>query len=194
MGRNKEVNMNNILVGVTGGIAAYKAADVISVLVNEGYNVRVVMTEKAKQFITPLTLATLSKGTVYDDASEWNADGVIKHIELAKWLDVMVVVPATANTIVKMSRGIADNLLTSIYIALPQNKKAILFPAMNTKMWENPHVQDALEHLTVLDGDGILWEEPIEGKLACGDVGIGKLPPTKDIIKAIKDVVHQKTT
>jgi phosphopantothenoylcysteine decarboxylase/phosphopantothenate--cysteine ligase len=188
----------NIVVGVTGGIAAYKATDVVSVLSNEGHAVKVVMTENAKRFITPLTLATLSKNPVYDDASEWTPDGVIKHIELARWLDVLAIVPATANTLIKLAQGMADNLLTSIYLALPKDKNVVLVPAMNTNMWDSPRVQGALEHLHpewVFRGilcppieysrARVFLVPPIEGKLACGDTGMGKIAPTRVIIEAI---------
>lgn len=174
--------MPNIILAVTGGIAAYKAADIASVLTAEMYNVKVIMTESAKKFITPLTLATLSKNPVYDDASEWSPDGVIKHIELAKWCDLFVIVPATANTISKIGNGVADNLLTSAYLALPPDKKVLICPAMNTRMWDAKITQENLR-----DGRknrDILYPE--EGRLACGDIGVGKLPSTKKIIDTIK--------
>jgi phosphopantothenoylcysteine decarboxylase len=180
--------MPNIILAVTGGIAAYKAADIASVLANEGYvrcfSVKVIMTESAKKFITPFTLATLSKNPVYDDASEWSADGRIKHIELAKWCDLFVIVPATANTIAKIAQGIADNLLTSTYLALPPEKKVLVCPAMNTQMWYADITKENLR-------DGRVNREilyPEEGRLACGDVGMGKLPNTKKIIEKIKDM------
>jgi phosphopantothenoylcysteine decarboxylase len=131
----------NIILAVTGGIAAYKVADLAGALVKEDFAVKVIMTESAKKFITPLTLSTLSRNPVYDDAMEWAADGPIKHIELAKWCDLFVVVPATANTIAKMAQGIADNLLTSTYLALPDDKNVLVCPAMNTRMWDAKQTQ-----------------------------------------------------
>ncbi len=178
--------MSNFLIGVTGGIAAYKAADVISVLVKEEHKVSVIMTENAKRFITPLTLATLSRNPVYDDSAEWASDGTIKHIELSKWADVFAIVPATANTITKIATGIADNLLTSAYLASfngTHNRGVVICPAMNTHMWEKQYIQN---HLGVLrERFRHLVVPPEEGLLACGDFGMGKLPSTKKIVEAI---------
>lgn len=180
--------MSNILIGVTGGIAAYKVADLIGALYGCGGNqIKVVMTENAKKFITTLTLATLAKGPVFDDASEWASDGIIKHIELAKWSDIFVIVPATAHTIAKISTGIADNLLTSIYLALHgdkvYSKKIIICPAMNTHMFDKKQTQ---QHLDVLSSrSDHLIVQPVEGLLACGDYGIGKLPPTRALVEKI---------
>jgi len=176
--------MSNIIVGVTGSISAYKASSLVSILVNGtdtfgSQQVKVVMTENAKKFITPLTLATLSKNPVYDDASEWRPDGEIKHIELSSWGDILIIAPATANTIVKMSQGIADNLLTSIFLAW-KDKPVFIAPAMNPRMWENNKVQGALRNLSRLAH--II--SPVEGKMACGDTGMGKLASTKSLIEA----------
>lgn len=180
--------MPNIILGVTGGIAAYKAADIASVLANEpGYCVKVIMTEAAKKIITPLTLATLSKNPVYDDAAEWVPDGVIKHIELAKWCDLFVIAPATANTLAKIVHGMADNLLTSAYLALEPTKKVLICPAMNTRMWEAPVTQANLTVITAPHFNGRILL-PEEGRLACGDIGMGKLPNTKKIIEKIKSM------
>jgi phosphopantothenoylcysteine decarboxylase len=190
--------MLNIILGVTGGIAAYKVADLAGALVKEDFTVKIIMTESAKKFITPLTLATLSKNPVYDDVAEWTADGPIKHIELAKWCDLFVVVPATANTIAKMAHGIADNLLTSTYLALPPNKGVLICPAMNTRMWEAEQTKDNLALLKTnkdIDNDGkssnfsIL--QPEEGMLACGDVGMGKLPSVRTIVGTIKSFLEK---
>jgi phosphopantothenoylcysteine decarboxylase len=190
--------MLNIILGVTGGIAAYKVADLAGALVKEDFTVKIIMTESAKKFITPLTLATLSKNPVYDDVAEWTADGPIKHIELAKWCDLFVVVPATANTIAKMAHGMADNLLTSTYLALPPNKGVLICPAMNTRMWEAEQTKDNLALLKTnkdIDNDGkssnfsIL--QPEEGMLACGDVGMGKLPSVRTIVGTIKSFLEK---
>jgi phosphopantothenoylcysteine decarboxylase / phosphopantothenate---cysteine ligase len=178
--------MSKILIGVTGGIAAYKAADIVSVLVQEKHEVKVIMTENAKKFITPLTLATLSKNPVFDDASEWTADGVIKHIELSKWADLFVIVPATANTIQKIALGTADNLLTSAYLAF--ELKVLICPAMNTKMWNKKTNKEYLSLLR-LRGNKVL--DPEVGMLACGDEGMGKLPATRTIIEKIKEILSK---
>jgi phosphopantothenoylcysteine decarboxylase len=180
--------MPRILLGVTGGIAAYKMADLAGALIKYGCEVRVIMTEKAKEFITPLTMAVQSKNPVLDDSSEWVADGSIKHIELGKWLqkpeDMFVIAPATANTIAKLARGLADNLLTSTYLARPKNTTVILFPAMNTKMWENPETQENVTALRTRPFHMVV--DPEVGLLACGDYGIGKLPSVRTIAASIK--------
>ena len=181
--------MPNVILAVTGGIAAYKAADLASVLANEKYfSVKVIMTEAAKKFITPLTLATLSKNPVYDDAAEWAPDGVIKHIELAKWCNLFVVVPATSNTLAKLAQGIADNLLTSTYLALQNQKLVLICPAMNTHMWEDRQTSYNIERIRVKPGFNGQVLLPEEGRLACGDIGMGKLPNTKKIIETIKSM------
>lgn len=181
--------MGNVLLGVTGCIAAYKVADITSALIKGGHEVKIIMTENAKKFITPLTLATMSKNPVYDESTEWatNATG-IKHIELSKWADLFVIVPATANTITKLSLGIADNLLTSTYLAFPLGKNfgsIIICPAMNTNMWEKQHIQDHLKVLSARLCHSIL--QPEQGMLACGDMGMGKLPSTRTIVESIQE-------
>lgn len=177
--------MSNFLLGVTGCIAAYKVADITGGLIKSGHDVKIIVTENAKKFITPLTLASLSGNPVYDESTEWATNGNgIKHIELSKWADVYAIVPATANTITKIAVGIADNLLTSTYLAFPQGAKGIVIcPAMNTNMWEKPWIQ---EHLTTLSKrHRHLVIQPDEGRLACGDIGKGKLPNTREIIEKL---------
>lgn len=203
--------MAKILLGVTGCIAAYKAADLASALIYNGHEVKVIMTEAAKRFITPLTLATMSQHPIYDDSVEWavGPDPTVKHIELAKWCDIFVVCPATANTIAKMRWGIADNLLTSTFLALPkqiveygkpgageitgeitgETTPVLLCPAMNTMMWEDSQTQNNIGHLQTRPKAHILF--PLSGKLACGDVGMGKLPKVPDIVKAIEETLKQ---
>jgi phosphopantothenoylcysteine synthetase/decarboxylase len=179
-----------ILIGVTGGIAAYKVADLASVLVNgkagDKHDVRIIMTENAKKFITPLTLATMSRSEIYDDNVEWQETGMVVHIELAKWADLFVIVPATANTITKLAVGITDNLLTSVYMALPDKVPVLIFPAMNTKMWEKRHFQGNLHDLRIRSGHTVI--DPEVGLLACGDVGMGKLPSVKTITEVITQI------
>jgi phosphopantothenoylcysteine decarboxylase/phosphopantothenate--cysteine ligase len=175
--------MANILIGVTGGIAAYKVADITGALLKHNHTVKIIMTENSKKFITPLTLSTLSKNPAFDDASEWSSDGVIKHIELSKWANIFAIVPATANTIIKIAEGVADNLLTSAYLAF--NKKTVICPAMNTNMWDKPHLQHSLNILRERYNHHVL--NPEVGLLACGDTGMGKLPSTKKIVEFITD-------
>jgi phosphopantothenoylcysteine decarboxylase/phosphopantothenate--cysteine ligase len=142
------------------------------------------MTENAKKFITPLTLATLSTKPVLDDASEWEADGDIKHINLGKWCYMLVIVPATANTMIKLHNGTADNLLTSTYLALPKDRRVVIFPAMNVNMWESTTIQNVAAKLAARYLHKLV--EPSTGTLACGDVGKGKLPSVDTIVKEIE--------
>lgn len=182
----------NIVIGVTGGIAAYKVADLTSVLVNKyNHSVKIVMTDVAKKFVTPLTLAVISKNSVLDNDTEWIPNGQIPHIDLAKWTEIFVICPATANTISKISNGIADNLLTSTYLALPYKTPVILFPAMNTKMWDSTQTQDNLLKLKNTIHHTII--EPEVGLLACGDTGIGKLPSTKTLVESIQNIINNLT-
>lgn len=182
--------MSNILLGVTGGISAYKAADLIGALKKFDHVIRVIMTNRAKDFITPLTLATLSKHPVYDDAGEWAPTGRIDHIELPEWADIFLIAPATANTIAKLAQGIGDNLLTSAYLAFNYSRKekklAVICPAMNTYMWYSPETQKNTEVLQKKVNHYII--EPVEGLLACGAYGIGKLAPTKTIVDIIQEL------
>jgi phosphopantothenoylcysteine decarboxylase/phosphopantothenate--cysteine ligase len=193
--------MAKILIGVTGCIAAYKVADLASALTYNGHEVKIIMTEAAKRFITPLTLATLSGNPVYDDSVEWalSPDPSVKHISLAKWCNMLVVCPATANTIAKMTHGMADNLLTSTYIALPKQQvhgvittatPVLICPAMNTMMWLDRTMQENISDLRVRSNIRVL--DPVEGRLACGDIGKGKLPKVPDIIKAIENLIPNK--
>ena len=169
----------NIVVGVTGGIACYKAAEVVNALVQKGHQVDVIMTKNAQEFVTPMTFQTLSRNRVVTDMFALTENWDVTHISLAKKADVFAVVPATANVIGKIASGIADDMLTTTIMAATCRK--VLAPAMNTAMWENPIVQDNVKKLAsygfeVLDTDA--------GHLACGDVGKGKLLPWEKIVEA----------
>ncbi|MBP7765971.1 MAG: bifunctional phosphopantothenoylcysteine decarboxylase/phosphopantothenate--cysteine ligase CoaBC [Syntrophaceae bacterium] len=170
-----------IVLGITGGIAAYKAAELTRALVKAGAQVRVIMTKSAGEFITPLTLQTLSQGPVYVDLFAPTERYDMAHIALADWADAFVVAPATGNVIGKIASGIADDLLTTTLMA--QNKPALVCPAMNDKMLANPAVQENIGKLvrfgyTVLDS-GV-------GELACKTTGAGRLPDIPDILDAIE--------
>lgn len=178
----------NILLGVTGGISAYKAADLIGAIKHLGYGeIKVIMTNRAKDFITPLTLATLSKNPVYDDDGEWAPHGRIDHIELADWAQTMIIAPATANTIGKLANGIADNLLTSCYLAFScaerSEKHTIICPAMNNYMYNHSITLKNIHALKLRKSHTLVG--PVEGLLACGTTGPGKLAPTKQIIEIL---------
>ena len=174
--------MSRVLLGITGGIAAYKAAEVASRLIKDGFDVDVIMTENACEFITPLTFQTIVKAPVYIDSFAPIDDYSVEHISLAERADAVVVCPATANLIGKAANGIADDLLTTVLLAV-HGKPRVLCPAMNTAMWENPIVQ---KNLKTLRNSG--WEviEPESGRLACGDEGVGRLAEPEAIVSFIK--------
>jgi len=182
---NKSVKV--ILVGITGGIAAYKAADLTSSLVKSGHEVHVILTKAALDFITPLTLQTLSKNQVWVDGPHLNQGSFVPHIELAQKADLIVVAPATANTIAKIACGIADNLLTSTVLA--SKAPVLMAPAMNVNMYGNPITQANLKRLKEL---GYHIVEPEEGRLACGSTGKGRLAGIPAILDSIKTLLYPK--
>ncbi|MDR0614756.1 MAG: phosphopantothenoylcysteine decarboxylase [Lactobacillales bacterium] len=175
----------NIVLGVTGSIAAYKAADLVSHLKKQSHEVFVVMTSNATAFITPLTMQVLSKNIVHLDTVAKPDVRKINHIELALLADVFVIAPASANIIGKIANGIADDLLSTIAMALPQKTKKIIAPAMNTRMYENPLQQKNLQVLKEV----LHYTEvpPKNALLACGEKGRGALASIKDILEKIKE-------
>lgn len=170
-----------IVLGVTGGIAAYKAPLIVRLLKAQGAEVRCVMTRNAEEFVTALTLQTVSKNKVYIETFEkhgvWNPE----HIALSDWGDIMLVAPATANCIGKYAAGIADDLLTTTLLAF--GGKVVIAPAMNDKMYSNPIAQ---RNIKTLKEFGVEFIEPIIGELACGAVGQGKMEEPEKIVKFIK--------
>ncbi|MDR1533686.1 MAG: hypothetical protein LBU64_01105 [Planctomycetota bacterium] len=168
----------SVILGVTGSIAAYKAAVLASGLTQAGALVDVVMTEAAREFVTPLTFSGLTHRKTYTDI--WEAERKPGHVALAERPDIVVVAPATANTMAKMAQGLADNLLTSILLAT--RKPVLLAPAMNSGMWEAPATARNLERLRA---DGIRLVGPKSGGLACGDRGIGRMAEPAEILAAI---------
>ncbi len=175
------MSKKHILVGVCGGVAAYKACDLVSKLLKLDYEVKVMMTENACQFVSPLIFKSLSKNDVETNLfDEYNKDP-IAHISLAHWADLVVIVPATANVIAKVVHGLADDLLTSTFLACTCPK--LICPAMNTHMYENQTTQNNLQSAKEL-GYQIL--EPVVGHLACDDTGKGKLPAVEDIVDTIQ--------
>ncbi|KIQ95839.1 DNA/pantothenate metabolism flavoprotein [Anoxybacillus thermarum] len=178
------LQQKNILLCVTGGIAVYKAAALTSKLVQAGANVKVVMTEAACQFVTPLTFQALSKNEVYVDTFDEKNPNVIAHIDLADWAHIVLVAPATANTIAKLAYGLADNMVTTILLA---TKAPIwLAPAMNVHMYEHPAVQ---QNMRTLQSYGYRFIEPAEGMLACGYVGKGRLEEPETIVALLEQHV-----
>jgi phosphopantothenoylcysteine decarboxylase / phosphopantothenate---cysteine ligase len=171
-----------VLLGVTGGIAAYKAAELLRGLQKAGMDVCVVMTRAATRFIGPMTFETLSGHPVrLDEISELTPESRITHIDDSQQADIMVIAPATANTLAKMANGIADNLLSSIYLAF--NKTVVVAPAMNTNMWEHPATQ---RNVLFLRERGVFVVEPGAGELACGDYGSGRMADPDSIVAEVK--------
>ena len=170
-----------ILLGVTGSIAAYKAAELVRLFVKNGDDVHVVMTPAAGEFVRPLTFQTLSRNPVEIDQFAAPAQWKPEHISLAECADLVVVAPATANTLAKMRFGIADNLLTATLLAT--RAPIAVAPAMNTGMWENPATQ---ENLAALKARGVRVIEPGEGELACGVSGKGRMAAPESIFEAVK--------
>ncbi|MCI1966140.1 MAG: phosphopantothenoylcysteine decarboxylase [Oscillospiraceae bacterium] len=175
--------MKQILLGVTGSIAAYKAADLASTLTKDGCRVDVIMTRGAQKFITPLTLQTLSKNRVYTDVFQEDDPSEVAHIALARKADLLLVAPASADVIGKMANGIADDMLTAAVLAVHGIPRC-LAPAMNTWMYANPAVQENLEKLRRF---GFTIIPPKEALLACGDYGKGALADVSDIVKVVEE-------
>ncbi|UBH13993.1 bifunctional phosphopantothenoylcysteine decarboxylase/phosphopantothenate--cysteine ligase CoaBC [Macrococcus armenti] len=171
-----------IILGVTGGIAVYKAIDLTSKLVQNGHEVRVIMTESAQQFVTPLAFQALSRNPVYTDIFIEQNPAEIQHISLGDWADIMVIAPLTASTLGKIAHGISDNMLTATVLAF--TKQIYLAPAMNSNMYSN---QAVLDNINTLQQRGFKFIEPGEGFLACGYVAKGRMSEPLDIMKYITE-------
>ncbi|GIV15442.1 MAG: phosphopantothenoylcysteine decarboxylase [Armatimonadota bacterium] len=175
----------HILLGVTGSIAAYKAADIASKLTQAGAEVDVVLTERARRFITEVTFRAITRRPVLIDLFDEPEERQIAHIHLAKRADVLLIAPATANILAKLAVGIADDLLSTL--ALATQAKIVIAPAMNTVMWQHPATQ---HNVRVLEERGVTFVYPTEGMLACGDMGAGKLADTPAILAAVEAVLN----
>ncbi|MBH9579836.1 bifunctional phosphopantothenoylcysteine decarboxylase/phosphopantothenate--cysteine ligase CoaBC [Staphylococcus felis] len=178
--------MKNILVAVTGGIAAYKAIDLTSKLTQSGYNVRVMLTQHAQEFVTPLAFQAISRNAVYTNTFHEENPAEIQHVALGDWADAIVVAPATANIISKLSHGIADDMVTTTLLATETPK--FIAPAMNVHMYENPRIQ---QNMKILEQDGYHFIEPGEGFLACGYVAKGRMAEPMEIQTVIERDVKQ---
>lgn len=182
-------NSKNILLALTGGIACYKSAILARLLIKAGHSVRVMMTDGACQFITPLTLQALTGNEVHTKLLDEQAERGMGHIQLAKWADLVVVVPASANTIGKLANGLADNLVTTVIVAT--TAPVWVYPAMNQAMWGNAIVQNNLNKLAQF---GFNIVSPDSGEQACGDVGMGRLPEPEAICEQILSFFECQTT
>ena len=172
--------MKHILLAVTGGIAAYKAIDLTSKLTQAGYEVRVMLSNHAQEFVTPLSFQAISRNPVYTNTFKEETPEEIQHVSLGDWADAIVIAPATANTIAKLSVGIADDIITSTLLATETPK--FVAPAMNVHMYENPRTQHNIE---VLRGDGYQFIEPGDGYLACGYVAKGRMEEPLQIVSVM---------
>ena len=184
----KSLINKNILLGVTGGIAAYKSAEIVRGLKKAGSSVRVVMTQSAKEFITPLTLQALSGNPVSTDLLDVEAEAAMGHIELARWADAILIAPATANTLAKLSSGRADDLLSSITLAF--DGPIGLAPAMNQAMWKDERTQSNIQNL---EHKNFSLYGPGAGEQACGDVGLGRMLEPSEIIELFASLFEAGT-
>ncbi|MEK4364981.1 bifunctional phosphopantothenoylcysteine decarboxylase/phosphopantothenate--cysteine ligase CoaBC [Paenibacillus sp. FSL M8-0212] len=181
------LNGKKIVLGVTGGIAAYKAATLCSRLVQKGADVHVIMTASATQFITELTLQTLTRNTVYTDTFDEREPAVVSHIHLADLADLVLVAPATANVIAKMAHGMADDMLSTTLLAT--TAPVMIAPAMNVHMYDHPAVK---HNMSLLVERGAMMIEPGEGLLACGYVGKGRLEEPESIVDVVERFFEQR--
>lgn len=179
--------MKEIILGVTGSIAAYKAADIANQLTKSGIIVHTIMTKSASKFITPLTFQTLTKNKVYTDMFEEIYYPDVRHISLAQKADCFLIAPATANVIGKIASGVADDMLSTVVMAI-KNKPIIICPAMNTAMYENQITQNNINKLMTY---GYQFVEPKESLLACGDTGKGALADIDSIITSVKKAIGE---
>ncbi|MUG00297.1 bifunctional phosphopantothenoylcysteine decarboxylase/phosphopantothenate--cysteine ligase CoaBC [Bacillus tequilensis] len=183
------LNNRNVLLCVSGGIAVYKACALTSKLVQAGANVKVIMTESACRFVSPLTFQALSRHEVYTDTFKEQNPSVISHIDAADWADLIIVAPATANVIGKLANGIADDMLTTTLLAA--TAPVWIAPAMNVHMYDHPAVK---RNISVLYQDGYRFIEPSEGYLACGYVGKGRLEEPENIVKLAEKHFAEETS
>jgi len=172
----------NVLIGVSGSIAIYKTCELIRLFIKNGDNVRVVMTPSSEKFITPLIFETLTRNKVLtEDSESWSNE--LNHIDFAKWADIFIIAPATANTLNKAYRGIADNLLLQIYLAT--TSPTLFAPSANTKMYMHPTTQESIKNLNCIEAN--------TGELACGDVGKGKMAEPEEIfLRALREVKKEE--
>ncbi|NEQ49115.1 MAG: bifunctional phosphopantothenoylcysteine decarboxylase/phosphopantothenate--cysteine ligase CoaBC [Leptolyngbya sp. SIO3F4] len=176
-----------ILIGISGGIAAYKVCEVVSTLAKAGVEVRVILTSAAEAFVSALTFSTLARHTAYTDSNFWSADQARPlHIELAEWADIFLIAPLTANTLGKLAHGLADNLLTNTVLA--STCPVLLAPAMNTDMWQQQSVQRNWQQ--VLKDERYHAVGPAAGRLACDRIGTGRMAEPQAILTALKSLQH----
>lgn len=174
----KNLHEKNIVLGISGGIAAYKTPEIVRLLRFHGAFVRVIMTKSAKEFITPLTMQTASGNRVHEELFNQHLEAKIDHISLARWAHAVLIAPATANIMAKIAHGIADDLLTTVCLAT--KSRLVVAPAMNCEMWLNPVTQ---ENVLVLQKRGVAILGPAEGEQACGEIGPGRMLEPAEIVR-----------
>lgn len=179
---SKDFAQKKILLGITGGIAAYKSAYLVRALRQLGAEVRVVMTESAMQFVSPLTFQALSGSSVRSSLLDAAAEDAMSHIELARWADYLVIAPASANCLAQLAHGLANDLLTTLYLVC-HSIPIIVCPAMNKNMWAHPATQT---NIKILQEHGVILAGPVEGEQACGDVGLGRMLEPEWIIATLR--------
>ena len=183
--------MKKILIGISGGIAAYKAASVVSKLTQAGHDVRVIMTQNATQFVSPLTFAALTRQKVltrvFPNEMSGDKEVIYPHLYPATEADLFVVLPATANAIAKLAHGLGDDILSTSALSLSANCQRFFCPAMNSQMWEQPVVQDNVAQLHQYG-----WQQigPNEGRMACGDMGAGRMSEPEQILTTLFKVLE----
>ena len=171
-----------ILLIISGSIAAYKSLDLIRILKRNSFDVQCVLTKAGKEFVTPLSVSSMSENKIYDDVFSLKDESEMGHIRLSREADLIVIAPASADIIGKMANGLADDLASTILLATDKN--VLVAPAMNIKMFSNNAVQ---RNVKTLQQDGIIFVGPEEGELACGETGIGRMSEPETILKAIKE-------
>lgn len=180
------MDTKRILLIIGGGIAAYKACELVRLLKKRGASVRCVVTASGQKFVTPMTLAALSEDKVYTDLFDLKDEAEMGHIQLSRQADLVVVAPATADLMAKMAQGIADDLATTLLLAT--DKPVLCAPAMNVRMWQHPATR---RNVATLRRDGVNVLEPDEGPMACGEFGPGRLPEPEAILTAIEKALTE---
>ena len=183
----KDLTTKKILFVICGGVSAYKSLETIRLFKKNNAEIKTILTKSAKEFVTPLSIASLSQGKVYDDLFNVENETEMDHIALSRWADVIVVAPATANTLSKLSQGSSEDLASTVILA--SNKQVFLAPAMNVRMWEHPSTK---ENLKILNSFGYKFIGPVTGDMACGEYGEGKMSDPNDIFNEISSFLSSQ--
>ncbi len=184
---DKNLKNKKILIGVSSGIAIYKICSLVRLFLKSGSQVKVVITENAAKLISPLTFQVLTQSPIYISMFKPISSEKIEHIYLADWAEIFILAPATANTIGKIANGIADNLLTTVVMALPETTPLIVAPAMDVNMWKNVFVQENIKKLKKRKNCYVI--KPVKGRLASGKIGEGRMVEIEEIFKTTKKIL-----